>query len=272
MAPYTRPVEQRPEIENAAARLELAAATRQPCAPVRELLGASSVEDAYEVQRRIRRRSLAAGARLSGWKIGLTSEAVRDQLGVDQPDFGALFEDRGLRDGDQLELGNLLQPRIEAEIGFILGRPLPEGSLGVDEVLRSTEVVLAVLEIPESRIAGWDISISDTIADNASAGRYVVGSQRSDPTGLDLAAVEMLLAREGELLSSGRGSASMGHPAAAVAWLATALRSHGDELRPGELILSGALGAMLPVDAPGRYRAELGALGSVSVEFVDAGS
>ena len=259
----------RPEIRAAAERLWLAAETKEPCTPVRELIGPTSVPTAYEVQQLNRERSMAAGARLAGWKIGLTSSAVREQLGVDEPDFGVLFEDRGLPDASSLELAELLQPRIEAEVGFLLGRSLPEGLLGPAEVLTATDAVLAVLEIPESRIIDWDVSISDTIADNASAGRYVVGVQRVDPLGLDLVGLSMTLEREGELISTGRGSASMGDPASAVAWLANALRALGQELEPGDLILSGSLGPMIPVEGPGRYRAELSGIGSVSVDFVD---
>jgi 2-keto-4-pentenoate hydratase len=261
---------QRTEISMAADRLRLAAASKLACAPVRDLLGPSSIAEAYAVQELNRGRELAAGARIAGWKIGLTSEAVRGQLGVDQPDFGALYEDRGRVDGARLELAELLQPRIEAEVGFVLGDELPEGRIGPAEVLAATEAVLAVLEIPESRIVGWDISISDTVADNASAGYFVTGSLRMDPADLDLVDLSMSLLCEGELISSGSGSASMGDPAVAVAWLANALRALGQELRPGDLILSGALGAMIPVEAPGRYRAELSGLGSVSVEFVDS--
>jgi 2-keto-4-pentenoate hydratase len=255
--------------EQAAARLRVAEETGVPCAPVRDLLGGLAIRAAYEVQEINASLEIERGARISGWKIGLTSEAVRSQLGVAEPDFGVLFEHRGVADGGRVDLGALLQPRIEAEIGFVLGSDLSGQPVDADMVRAATSHVVAILEIPDSRVAGWDIAISDTVADNASSGRYVVGSNRVSLDSVDLGGLAMELRTGGRVVSSGTGRASMGDPVHAVVWLANTLIGLGKSLRAGEIVLSGALGAMVTVTSPSVFTATLGELGEVCVEFVN---
>ena len=222
---------------------------------------------AYKVQELLLEEQLSAGARISGWKIGLTSTAVQEQLGVAQPDFGVLLEHRGYLGGAVISCGGLLQPRIEAEIGFVLGSDLPDREVDEADVMNATDFVCAVLEIPDSRIQDWDIAITDTVADNASSGLYVVGSQRRPLKDCDVVATKMTLWRDDKVVSEGNGAACLGNPVMAVVWLANMLQSFGKTLRAGDLILSGALGPMVPVEDGARFRAELTGIGDVAVSF-----
>lgn len=257
----------RPDIEQAATQLRQAAASRIPCAPVRDLLGQGNVEAAYEVQAINNRHAEDSGRTVIGWKIGLTSLAVQRQLGVDQPDFGLLFADCEIGDGEQVDIGRLLQPRIEAEVVFVMGRDLPDRPLVAADILRATEFVVPGLEIVDSRIANWDISITDTIADNASSGLHVLAPAPRSLLGLDLKHIGMSLFADGTDVSSGSGAACLGHPVNAVVWLANKAREVGRPLREGDTVLSGALGPMVGVTAGTRYEATLDGLGSVSVSF-----
>lgn len=254
-------------VEAAAERLVAAAESGVPCAPVRDLIGADDVESAYAVQQRVADARTAGGARIVGRKIGLTSPEVQRQFGVYQPDFGALFSDAGYASGEPMPLARLMQPRIEAEIAFVLGRDLDDPAASAAKVLAATEFLLAAIEVVDSRIADWDITIGDTVADNASAGLHVLAATRRSPAGLDLAQVSMVVDQGGEPLSAGAGSMCMGSPATAVAWLARELARHGTPLRTGDVVLSGALGPVVPVSRPGSYRARLNGLGQVEAVF-----
>jgi 2-keto-4-pentenoate hydratase len=260
-----------PVLDTAAAaalgQLAAARAAGQPCAPVRALLRAGDIDAAYAVQSAWVAAQLAAGGSVTGRKIGLTNPAVQAQLGVDQPDFGTLLASMDCPQGEPIDTGRLLQPRIEAEIAFVLARDLDDPDPGPDDVLAATGAVAAALEIVDSRIAGWDISIVDTVADNASSGLFTLGPDRRPPGGLDLAACPMRLWRGDQEVSAGSGAACLGHPAAAVAWLAAAAHRYGQPLRAGEIVLSGALGPMIPVAAGDRFTAEIGGLGRVTAEF-----
>lgn len=258
-------------IDRAVARLEGATRTGTPCAPVRDLIGADDIDTAYAVQRGIVAHRIAAGARVTGRKIGLTSPVVQAQLGVDRPDFGVLFADMAVDHDGRVPPRLLLQPRIEAEIAFVLGADLAEGELDPEHVRAAVDHQCAALEIVDSRIAGWDITFGDTVADNGSSGRYVLGPA---PVGLDEVEpvkVAMTLRRDGEVVSTGEGSACLGNPLAALAWLARTARAMGEPLRAGEVVLSGALGPMVPVTPGEAFRAELSGLGEVAVTF-DAGT
>ena len=257
----------RATLEHAAHRLRIAEETGVACAPVRDLLEGGGPEDAYAVQEINTTLELAAGAEVAGWKIGLTAEAVRCQLGVDQPDFGVLLRHRGFVSGEPISLGGLLQPRIEAEVGFVLARDLPDRPIDAADVVAATDHVVVVLEVPDSRIAGWDITLLDTIADNASSGRFVVGTTPVSLAGVDLRSVAMELSDGNQVVSAGTGVACMGDPVAAVVWLANTLLALGRTLLAGELILSGALGAMVPVSGPSGFTATMSGLGTVSAEF-----
>ncbi|MFC0440079.1 2-keto-4-pentenoate hydratase [Kutzneria buriramensis] len=257
--------------EEAADRLERAAATGKPCAPVRDLIGDTDIDTAYAVQEIQTKNRLAQGARVIGRKIGLTSDAVRSQFGVFRPDFGTLFNDMGYATGEPVPLRRLLQPRVEAEVAFVLRTDIDLPDASVADVLRATDFVLAAIEIVDSRVANWDIRITDTVADNASSGLYTLGCVPFSLNGLDLAQVGMVIEHDGEPVSVGSGAACMGNPVVAVAWLAREVARRGAPLRAGEVILSGALGPMVPVTEPGVFTARLDGLGEVQAVFTDDG-
>ncbi|WP_030406264.1 2-keto-4-pentenoate hydratase [Streptomyces albus] len=258
-------------IDDVAALLTAAAKTRTPCAPIREHLGATDIDAAYEVQRRLVAARTAAGARRVGAKIGLTARAVQQQFGVFQPDFGVLFADMVYAHTEPVPLGRFLQPRAEGEIAFVLGRDLDMPGATVADVLRATDFVLPAIEIVDSRIAGWVLAITDTVADNASSGAVVLGTTPFRLDGRDLARVGMTLYHDGEPVSFGAGHACLGSPVVAVAWLARETARRGQPLRAGDLVMSGALGPMVPVGGPGRYRLELDGLGDVEA-LIEAGN
>lgn len=228
---------------DAAERLRSAAETGIPCAPVRDLIGSDDVATAYAVQTRLISARRAAGARIVGRKIGLTSRAVQAQLGVDRPDFGVLLDDMEVLDR-AAPMTRLLQPKVEAEIAFVLGKDLA-GQLDLDRVTASIAAAHVALEIVDSRIAGWDISFADTVADNASSGLFVIGDRL--PEYVEPALVTMAMSINGEVTSTGKGADCLGDPLRALLWLAETARDLGDPLRSGQVVLSGALGPMTPV-------------------------
>jgi 2-keto-4-pentenoate hydratase len=257
-------------VRDAAARLRGASADGQPCAPVRDLIDATDVSSAYAVQDLNNCARIAAGAVVVGRKIGLTSEVVQRQLGVDQPDFGVLFADMEVVDGGVAPMGRLLQPKVEAEVAFGLSADLAEGDLDDAQVRAAVAWAAPALEIVDSRVAGWDISFADTVADNASSGLFVIGGPHVDLATIDPVAVEMTMTLNGVEVSVGRGSASLGDPVVALAWLARTAREVGDPLRAGQVILSGALGPMVAVTGGDAVTATISTLGSVSVTFGEA--
>lgn len=252
-------------LDAAADRLWEAWRAGKACAPVRDLIGADDIDAAYAVQRRNEARMVEAEDRVVGRKIGLTSEAVQSQLGVDQPDFGPLFASRAVVDGGAVDLAPMIAPRIEAEIALVLGYPLDDPGMTADDVRAATAHAVAALEIVDSRVRDWDITIADTVADFASGAAFVLGAARHPlDGGLDLAAVPMTMWRDGEEVCSGTGAASMGDPVVAALWLARTLAERGTPLVPGDVVLTGALGPFVEI-APGQeVRADLGPLGSVS--------
>jgi 2-keto-4-pentenoate hydratase len=252
-------------VEAAADRLITARTSTTPCAPVRDLLGDSDVDAAYAVQELQLELRLAAGERLVGRKIGLTSPAVQAQLGVDRPDFGPLLDTMVRADAEVVQRAEFMQPRVEGEVAFVLRADLGDPRSTVVDVLRATEFLLPAIEIVDSRIAAWDIAITDTIADDASAGAVVLGTTPVSPRGLDLTDVSLALEHDGELVSSGVGAACLGSPVRAVTWLARECARRGRPLQAGEVVLSGALGPMAALDRPGCYRAELSGLGHVEL-------
>ncbi|MGV9772862.1 2-keto-4-pentenoate hydratase [Streptosporangium sp. NPDC003464] len=257
------------DIAAAVERLAGAAASGVPCAPVRDLIGRNDLAAAYAVQAELAGSRLAAGARISGRKIGLTSEAVQRQLGVDQPDLGVLFDDMAYADGDAIPVGRVLQPRAEAEIAFVLRSDLADGPLDAPQVRDAIEYGVAALEICGSRIAGWDIAFGDTVADNASSGAYVLGTERRVLDEFEPADVVMSMSIGGEEVSTGTGAACLGDPIEAVGWLARMARDLGGPLRAGQVVLSGALGPMRPVTAGDTVTATLSGLGTVTVRFTE---
>ncbi|MFE3768807.1 2-keto-4-pentenoate hydratase [Streptomyces sp. NPDC057579] len=251
---------------SAAARQLLAAhATRTPCDPVRDLI--DGVDEAYAVQEILARSWLAAGRRPVGRKIGLTSRSVQRQLGVNSPDFGVLFSDMAVPDGAEVPAGAVLQPRAEAEVALVLERDLTHERHTVADVLRATAFALPAIEVVGSRIRDWDITLTDTIADNASCGMYVLGNRPARLADLDLRLCGMVLERRGEQVSTGAGAACLGHPLNAAIWLADTLVRCGRPLRAGDTVLTGALGPMVRT-APGDVlEARIEGLGDVRVAF-----
>ncbi|MFV2107528.1 2-keto-4-pentenoate hydratase [Micromonospora sp. LOL_015] len=256
--------------DRAAARLRRAAYERLPCQPVRDLLGSDDVDAAYAVQAANTWHACELGRHRIGRKVGLTSSAVRRQLGVHQPDLGTLLDDALVPSAGRVDPGRLLQPRIEAEVAFVLGRDLDATTADVEQVRDAVEYAVAALEICDSRIAGWDISITDTVADNASAGLFVLGPDRVDISDLDLSAVTMTMHRNGTQVASGSGADCLDDPLNALRWLANAALTYGEPLQAGEIVLSGALGPMVPVTAGDEVAATISAVGSVAVSIGSA--
>lgn len=260
-------VDRREIVRVAGERLAAAAASGSPCAPVRDLLGDTDLALAYEVQQVLTRHRRSGGARIVGRKIGLTSPAVQRQLGVDRPDFGVLFDDMQCTPDEPVPAGRLLQPKAEAEIAFILGANLDAGPLDVDEVRGAVDYAVAALEIVDSRVRGWDIMITDTVADNASSGLFVLGTNRVRLADFEPAEVSMALTKDGTVVSRGDGRACLGDPLNALAWLARTAREFGSPLRGGDVVLSGALGPMVAVEPGSQVIAELSTLGRVTATF-----
>jgi 2-oxo-3-hexenedioate decarboxylase/2-keto-4-pentenoate hydratase len=254
-------------IAAAAERLRTAQRTGTPCAPIRDLIGTDDVVAAYAVQRQLAADRLARGETVVGRKIGLTSAAVQQQMGVDQPDFGILFDVMEYDDGATVPFEAVLQPRVEGEIAFMLRKDLIEGPLDDAQVRDAIEYGVAAIEVCGSRIAGWDISFGDTVADNASSGAYVLGTERLGLAEFEPAAVEMIMTDTGAVDSTGAGAASLGDPLNAVVWLARHARELGDPLRAGQVVLSGALGPMRTVTPGADVHVTIAGLGIVSAHF-----
>jgi 2-keto-4-pentenoate hydratase len=266
----------RPRISDTVAaaihRLQVAAATATPCAPVRDLIGTSDVAIAYAVQQQLAANRVAAGATVVGRKIGLTAVSVQQQLGVDQPDFGVLFADMQYREDEAVPVSRLLQPKIEAEIAFVLADDLSDGPLDAVQVREAVAYAVAAFEIVDSRIAGWDITYNDTVADNASSGLFVLGADQLTLDEFEPAEVAMTVTSHGQIVSVGSGAACLGDPLNALAWLAVKAREFGDPLRAGQVILSGALGPMVAVGPGDAFAAELTGLGKVTATFSEFGA
>ena len=254
-------------LEQAAAELHAAYQERQPVAPLRDRIEGLSADDAYAIQEINTARWLASGRRLVGRKIGLTSRAVQKQLDVDQPDFGMLFADMAMPEREEIPGGQLLQPKIEAEIALILKRDLSFERHTYADLLQAVDFCLPALEIVDSRIANWNIRLVDTIADNASSGLFVLGSRPVRLRDVDLTACAMQMSRGGEVVSEGSGRACLGNPLNACLWLADVMSRYGHPLQAGDIVLSGALGPMVAVAAGDRFEARIEGLGSVSASF-----
>ncbi len=255
------------DIAEASARLLEAAARRVPCAPVRDLIGSNDIGAAYAVQALGTADRLASGAVITGRKIGLTSEAVQRQIGVDQPDLGYLFADMEFVPSDVIPMDRLLQPKAEAEVAFVLARDIPDGEITREELRAAIAYVVPALEIVDSRIADWDITFGDTVADNGSSALYVLGEQRVSLDAIEPVDVEMIMSRNGEQVSEGTGAACLGDPLNAVHWLARTAADFGDPLRAGQVILSGALGPMTAIGPGDTVTAVLTGLGTVTATF-----
>jgi 2-keto-4-pentenoate hydratase len=250
-----------------AGRLRQAAETGVAIPPIRDELGDGGVAAAYAVQQANTDYYVKNGRRLVGRKIGLTSVSVQKQLGVDSPDFGMLFADIALYDGEEVKLGKVLQPKVEAEVAFVLDRDLTVAGITLADVISAVAYALPAVEIVGSRIANWNIKLLDTIADNASSGLFVLGTQPRKLDALDLRLCGMAMERRGEPMSFGAGAACLGNPLNAALWLARTMVEVGSPLKAGDIIMSGALGPMVGV-APGDvFETRINGLGTVRAAF-----
>ncbi|CDG80899.1 fumarylacetoacetate hydrolase family protein [Janthinobacterium agaricidamnosum] len=254
------------EIEGLGAQLHQARLSASAIAPLSGSIPGMTLQDAYRIQQDLLRRRLQQGERLIGHKIGVTSQVVMDMLKVGQPDFGHLTSAMVYNDG-AVPIDSLIAPKAEGEIAFILKHDLAGPGVTEADVLRATQCVLPCFEVVDSRIRDWQITIQDTVADNASSGCFVLGDGAADPRAVDLATVGMTLEKNGAVVATGAGAAALGHPLAAVAWLANTLGALGKTLHAGEVILSGSLAAMVPVARGDRLRMSLGGIGSAEVHF-----
>jgi 2-keto-4-pentenoate hydratase len=256
------------QIHQIAHELLDAEANHAPIPPITDAVPGFSVEDAYAVQKIVIDHRLGEGRKIIGKKVGLTSKAMQQALGVSEPDYGMLLDGVLIEDGVSYETSQLLQPRIEGEIAFVLNKDLVGPNVTVEQVLEATEYVSPSLEVIDSRIKDWKIKLPDTIADNASSARVVVGKSQVSVAGLDLANVEMVFKKNGEEIGRAKGDAVLGNPANAVAWLANKLHELGVPVNAGDIIMPGALTAMTPVAPGDTIEAEFSQIGSVSVRFV----
>lgn len=254
-------------IEKIAETLLEAEKSKKAVSPLTAQYENLNVTDAYNVQLEVLKRKLEQGRTVIGKKVGLTSVAMQKMLGVDEPDYGHLLDDMKVPIGSTVKMSNFLTPKIEAEIGFVLGDDLKGPNVTFLDVLMATKYVVPTLEIIDSRIADWKIGLVDTVADNGSSAMVVVGDQMTDITGIDLRSVGMTFFKNSEMVATGSGAAALGHPAHAIAWLANKLHEFGITLKAGELILPGALSAAIPVQEGDTVSAQFGPVGSVSVTF-----
>ena len=250
---------------NAADKLLVASKTFEACGPITEIVKDISIEEAYAIQNLNATRRMQDGAKKIGAKIGLTAKKVQEQLGVDQPDYGFLFDDMLVKSGERIALNKLMQPKIECEIAFILSDSIEEKVDSIDALRSKIEKACITLEIAESRIADWNIKIEDTIADNASAGHFVLSENYFKLEEIDLLNCKMELKYNGIVESKGVGKNCLGSPLNAVAWLANMMIEMENPLQKNDIVLSGALGPMINVDGPGEFVGEIEGLGKTSV-------
>lgn len=242
--------------------------SRSPCAPITERQPGLTLGDAYSISDiNLKRRLGQGGVRLVGKKIGLTSRAVQKQLGVEEPDFGYLTSDMQVPHKGLIQRSGLLLPRVEGETAFVLKKSLRGHNISPDQVIDATDYVVPCIEVIDSRVRDWKIKIQDTVADNASSAFFVLGEKRTKLEDVHLPKAGMNLKINGEIRSSGMGSACLDHPIFAMAWLANKFLELGSCLEAGDIVLSGAFGPVVPVNAGDQVSVEIQGLGSVEVGF-----
>lgn len=256
------------ERKQAAAALERAEADRTPIAPLTETFPSMDVADAYEIQLINIARRVADGAIVRGHKVGLSSRAMQQMMGVDEPDYGHLLHDMFVFEDSDVVAGNYCYPRVEVEVAFVLGHALEGPACTVAHVLRATEYVVPAIELIDSRIRDWRITLPDTIADNASSAGVVLGGNPRRLTQLDVRMVAAVLRRNGHIVETGVSGAVLGNPATAVAWLANKVHSFGVTLEAGHVILPGSCTRAIDVAPGDSIRADFADLGHVAVSFV----
>ncbi|PJN88843.1 2-keto-4-pentenoate hydratase [Bacillus sp. mrc49] len=226
------------------------------------------VEDAYQIQLETIRRKIQSGLQVSGKKIGLTSKAMQEVLGVNEPDYGHLLDGMRVENGGCISSSRLIQPKVEAEVAFILKKDLHGPDITVDDVIEATDYVVAAIEVVDSRVMDWKIKLPDTVADNASSGLYILGDRKIQLRDIELPSVQMSLYKNGDFMNEGTGEAVLGNPATCVAWLANKLHAFNGTLNAGEVILSGALSAAIEAKPGDHFSADFGEkLGIVSINF-----
>ena len=254
----------REELARSLAEAEL---NRAPIDPLTSLYPEMNVVDAYEVQLLNIRRQVAAGARVVGHKVGLSSEVMQKMMNVDEPDYGHLLDVMESFEDQPVPASNFCFPRVEVEVGFILGKDLPGAGCTIEDVIDATEFVVPSIELIDSRIKDWKIGLADTIADNASSAGFVLGKERVDPKSIDITNIDAVLTRNGEMIAEGRSDAVLGNPVIAVAWLAQKVESFGVRLKAGDIVLPGSCTRAIDVRAGDKFVAEFTGLGSVHLEF-----
>lgn len=251
-------------IQKAADALYEARRDQRQIARISDTFDIHTENDAYSVARINVARALESGQRIVGRKIGLTSRAVQQQLGVEQPDYGVLFDTMELLDGATIDMSQLVQPKAEAEIALIAGRDMDHEALSWGRFVSSIEYALPAIEIVDSVIENWRITLADTVADNASCGSYVLGLEPRRVTDLSLIHSGMTLSKNGTLVATGTGAACLDSPLLSAYWLARRMAANGDPIRAGEVILTGALGPMIVLQPQDRIEVEIGGLGRVT--------
>jgi len=249
----------------AARALYEARRTGRPIEPFTDGDPSLGMADGYAVQQHLVRMLLDDGEKIVGYKVGLTSRPMQQMVGVGSPDYGPVLASTVYASGAELPLGSFIQPRLEAEIVFVLGDRLAGPGVSVADASRATSGVAAAMEIIDSRIVGWRIKLADTVADLASNGAVVISSRIVPLAGLDTRLIGMVLTRGGQLTDTGAGAAALGDPLRVVAWLANTLGEHGVALEPGHLVMTGSMHAAVPIAAGDVFRAEFDRLGPVTV-------
>jgi 2-keto-4-pentenoate hydratase len=250
-----------------AADLAQAERSRQPIAPLTAAHPEIDVVDAYEIQLINIRQRVAEGARVVGHKVGLSSLAMQQMMGVDEPDYGHLLDEMQVFEDIPVEADKYLYPRVEVEVGFVLAHDLPGADCTEDDVLKATEAFVPAIELIDTRITEWKIALCDTIADNASSAGFVLGAARVSPNDVNVKEIDAILTRNGEVVAKGRSDAVLGNPVTAVAWLARKVESFGVRLRKGDIVLPGSCTRAIDARSGDNFVADFAGLGSVRLSF-----
>lgn len=258
------PVATRDEL---AADLAQAERSREPIAPLTAAYADIDVVDAYEIQLINIRQRVAEGARVLGHKVGLSSKAMQQMMGVDEPDYGHLLDEMQVFEDTPVKVANYLHPRVEVEVGFILAADLPGAGCTEEDVLAATEALVPSIELIDTRITDWKIALCDTIADNASSAGFVLGQARVSPADIDVKTIEATLTRNGDVVAEGRSDAVLGNPVTAVAWLARKVESFGVRLKAGDVVLPGSCTRAIDARAGDHFVADFAGLGTVRLSF-----
>jgi 2-keto-4-pentenoate hydratase len=252
----------------AAAALRNAERDREPIDPLVVTFPDIDVVDAYEIQlHNIRLRCADGGPAVVGHKVGLSSLVMQEMMGVDEPDYGHLLADMRIEDGASVPADRYCFPRVEAEVGFLLGADLPGTGCTEQDVLDATAAFVPSIELIDSRISDWRIGLPDTVADNASSAGFVLGADRVAPADVDQTDIDAVLSRNGEVVAEGRSDAVLGNPVVAVAWLARTVAGFGVRLRAGHVVLPGSCTRAIDASAGDTFRADFTGLGTVSLSF-----